>query len=335
MSWFVTPRQLARRAEFYQQLGQLTTAGISLPQACGMLRDSPPDSTYRAPLTRIHSHLQSGASFHDALLQTGRWIPAYEAALLQAGERSGRLPECFKLLADHYRQRSEMLRQIAGDLAYPFFLLHAAVFILPLPGLVLKGSLPVYLFQTLSILLPIYVGAFALANAMRGERSRLWRARLEQVLGRVPVLGAARRALTLARLATALHALLNAGVTIVEAWGIAARASGSPALEDTVASWKSHLEAGNPPGPLVAASPLFPEIFANLYQTGEVSGTLDESLLKLRAYFEEEGTRKLHLLAQWMPRLVYYLIAGAIAWKVLQFWIGYYGQLGDALKMIP
>jgi len=36
-----------------------------------------------------------------------------------------------------------------------------------------------------------------------------------------------------------------------------------------------------------------------------------------------------------MPRLVYYLIAGAIAWKVLQFWMGYYQQLGDALNLIP
>ena len=116
---------------------------------------------------------------------------------------------------------------------------------------------------------------------------------------------------------------------------MAARASGSPALEDTVDSWKPLLEAGHPPGPMVAAAPHFPEVFANLYQTGEVSGTLDESLLKLREYYDAEGARKLHLLAEWMPRLVYYLIAGAIAWKVLQFWMGYYQQLGDALNLIP
>ena len=63
-----------------------------------------------------------------------------------------------------------------------------------------------------------------------GAARRKWRSRVENVLRRIPILGTARQDLALARLATALESLLNAGVPIVTAWELAATASGSPAL---------------------------------------------------------------------------------------------------------
>ena len=77
-------------------------------------------------------------------------------------------------------------------------------------------------------------------------------------------------------------------------------------------------------------SPRFPSLFANQYATGEVSGKLDETLHRLHEYYQEEGTRKLRVLAQWVPRLIYLLVALGIAYKVVQFWSGYFQNIGAA-----
>ncbi len=70
-------------------------------------------------------------------------------------------------------------------------------------------------------------------------------------------------------------------------------------------------------------------MFANLYASGEVSGKLDETLRRLYAHYQEEGARKLHAFAQWTPRLVYLLVAGVIAYKVITFYLGYFQQIND------
>src|SRR5438067_2533296 len=128
--------------------------------------------------------------------------------------------------------------------------------------------------------------------------------------------------IALSRLAAALEALLGAGVTVIEAWELAATASGSPALRRTVQAWRPLVNAGQTPAEAVSASTRFPEMFANQYNTGEVSGTLDDTLRRLHNYYQQEGSRKLHAVAQWTPRAVYFLIMMMIAVYVVRFWMG-------------
>jgi type IV pilus assembly protein PilC len=223
-----------------------------------------------------------------------------------------------------------MARRMVSDLVYPVFLFHFAVFIFPFATFFLTGNWLAYLGRTFGILLPVYTGVGLILYAAQSGHGEAWRARLEAILHRVPVLGTARLYLALARLAAALEALLSAGVTVIQAWEMAAKASGSPALNRAVQAWRPRLDAGETPAEAVRAAPLFPELFANQYATGEVSGQLDEALKRLRAYYEEEGSRKLHTVAQWTPRAVYLFIVLMIAYRVLHFYTDYFRQVGQA-----
>jgi general secretion pathway protein F/type IV pilus assembly protein PilC len=332
MSLHVTPAELSRRAEFYHQLDQLTAAGIGLPQALESLRRHPPGRSFRNPLSAVIDGLAQGRTFNEALQTVGRWMPSFDRALVHAGEKSGRLPACFKLLADHYRERARLTRQVMSDLAYPFFLFHFAILLGPIPALFTSGNLLAYLRQVLAVLLPIYGVVLLLIYAALGGHGESWRAMMEAIVRAIPLWGGARRNLALARVAAALEALINAGVPIIEAWEFAADASGSPALRRAVLNWKPRVLAGQTPAEALRQSPEFPEHFANLYHTGEITGQLDDTLLRLRAYYQEEGTRKLRALAEWTPKLIYLAIALMIAWRVVSFWAGYYGQLSDVLK---
>ena len=131
MSFIVTPRQLNQRAELYHQLASLLTAGVGLIQALEMVRRSPPSHAFRAPLDRLDANLTAGATLTESLSSLGSWVPSFDLALIQAAEKSGRLPESFRLLANYYSERAQLARRVLGELAYPLFILHFAIGIFP------------------------------------------------------------------------------------------------------------------------------------------------------------------------------------------------------------
>ena len=327
MPFLITPGQFSRRADLYHQLSSLTAAGVGVIQALEQLHRHPPSAAFREPLLRVQRMVQQGSTFTEAVQSAGTWTVAFDLALLDAGERSGRLEQCFNLLGDYYADRARMAREILSGLAYPVFILHFAVFIFPFPELFLTGNVAAYVARTLGILLPIYVGVLLAVFAGQGRHGETWRAFLERILHCVPLVGSGRRDMSLARLAAALEALLSAGVGVIEAWDLAARASGSPALARAVAHWRPRVAGGGSPAEAVQRSAAFPELFANQYATGEASGKLDETLRRMHRYYQDEGTRKLRTVAQWTPRLIYLIIMGVIAWKIIHFWMGYFDQI--------
>ncbi len=330
MPLIFTPGQLSRRADFYHQLGQLTGAGLGLLRALDQIKRNPPDRSYRKPVERVLADIAAGCTFTDALQRCGRWLPPFDLALLQAGEHSGRLDSCFRLLADYYADRARLARQMIADLAYPVFLFHFAVFIFPFAQFFASGNWLVYLGKTMGVLLPIYAVIALIIFAAQSRHGEAWRGFLESLLRPIPVLGQARHYLALARLSAALEALLSAGVTIIEAWELAATASGSPALRRTVLAWRPLVDAGQTPAETVSASGRFPEMFGSQYATGEISGQLDDTLKRLHGYYQEEGSRKLHAVVTWTPRAIYLCVMLIIAYKIVNFYTGYFNQVGQA-----
>jgi len=335
MPFIITPRQFTQRAELYQQLNQFTSAGIPILRALEQVKASPPAHSFREPLQRLLAELAKGATLAESLRRLD-WLPAFDVALLGAGEQSGRLDACFRLLADYYNDRARVARQVIAQLIYPVGLIHFAVFIflivLPFARSQFNASLVFLFVRAALVLSPLYGGTVLLIYAMQSKHGEEWRALVESVLRPVPVLGTARHYLALSRLAAALEALISAGVNIFEAWDLAATASGSPALRRAVAAWKPRVTAGQLPSEAVQRCRLFPETFANLYTSGEVSGKLDDSLRQLNRLYNEDGTRKLNAFAQWVPRLVYLLVVLVIAFEIIRFYLGYFNQLNQVMQ---
>ncbi len=324
----ITPGQLSRRAELYHQLAQLTAAGLPIVRALEQIERHPPSHAFRKPLRAAICEINTGSTFTEALRNTGNWIPSFDIVLLEAGERSGRLDACFRVLADYYADRARMARQMISDLTYPIFLFHFAIFILPFADVFTgKISLLVYALKTFGVLFPTYVVGAALIYAGQGKHGEAWRSFIEHLLHPIPILGIGRRELALGRLSMALEALINAGVSIVEAWELAATVSGSPQLRRTVHGWKPAVLAGQTPSEALSASGKFPDMFDNQYHSGEISGKLDETLRRMRQYYQEEGSRKIHTISQWLPRLVYLGIAMMIGWRIIGFYSNHFSEI--------
>jgi protein transport protein HofC len=330
MPLIISPRQFVQRAELYHQLNQLTSAGVPIVRALEQIERRPPAFAYHKPLQRLLNEIAQGATLAGSL-QRLDWLPAFDLALVGAGEQSGRLDICFRVLTDYYNDRARVIRQVISQLIYPVGLVHLAAFIflivLPFGASGFNASLPLLFAKAALVLSPLYGAVALMIYATQSKHGENWRAWIEAFLRWVPILGKARRDLALSRLAAALEALISAGVNIFEAWDLAAAASGSPALRRAVAAWKPQVVAGQMPSEAVNLCPLFPKTFANLYASGEVSGKLDETLRHLNRLYNEDGTRRLNAFATWMPRLVYLLVALMIACKVIQFYAGYFKQI--------
>lgn len=329
MPLFPTPGQFSSRALLYQQLSQLTAAGLTLQGAVELQRRSPPSRSLRRALELVLAELRRGATFADALESAARWVSPFDRALLRAGEHSGRLPACFSLLAAHYENSASLLRQVLNGLLYPAFLFHLSILLAPLPQLVLTGNLGAYLGAVLAILVPVHAVVLTVVWLLNGPSHGRGTALVEAILHRVPVLGRARRNLAVARLASALEALISAGVPILQAWELAGAACGSPALQGAIRRWGPLFENGVTPAEALQLSREFPEVFASLYHTGELTGGLDETLRRLRDLHQEQGARQMKALAEWTPKIVYFGIVLLIAWQIVQFWTGYFRNLGQ------
>jgi type II secretory pathway component PulF len=330
MPLIVTPGQLKQRSELYYQLASLTAAGIPLIRGFEMVRDSRAARSFRRPLNLLIGRLNQGSTFGEALLATGDWLPSFDIALIQAAEKSGRLDSAFRSLSDYYSERAALVRSFLWGLAYPLAVVHLALIVFPtnlLAPLVWEGKAAPFLWQKITVFGPLYGAILLIAYACQGRHGEWWRSWVERFALAIPILGSARRHLALARLSAALEGLLNAGVSVVEAWEMAAMSSGSPALRRAVLAWRPSLEAGETPAEMVQDTKVFPELFASLYNTGELSGQLDDTLRRLYNHYQEEGSRKLREFARWSPRIIYFGLTLMIAYQIVSFWVSYYSGI--------
>src|SRR6476620_45111 len=149
----ITPGQIARRADFYFQLASLIAAGLPIIQALEMMSTSSPRS-YEKHLQLVGAKLHQGATFTQAISETGGWLPAFDHALFAAGEQSGRLDATLRTLGTYYQERATMLRKLLSAVAYPVFILHLAILIFPtsyLTALFLNNGLNAFVVQKISV----------------------------------------------------------------------------------------------------------------------------------------------------------------------------------------
>lgn len=329
----VTPGQLSKRAELYHQLGSMISAGVPLLKALEMAGNNPAARGSRSTIIGIVAHLRNGLTFSDSMVRVQGWMPEFDIALLSVGEKSGRLDSSFKTLSVYYASRAQIIRDTISGLVITLATLHVFLLIFPLPFLIqfVLGILNnnysdcwPFIIEKVAVFSLGYGITFLFIFGGQGQRAEPWRLVVESVIRVIPILRKAQRYLVLARLAASLEALISSGVSIVEGWALASAASGSPTLKRQVASWRGKLDSGVTPGELVNHSSFFPEMFANLYSTGEQSGKLDDSLNRLQVYYQEEGFRTMRLFTRVTNGTIYAVIAFIVGFTVIRFWVNYF-----------
>lgn len=341
----VTPGNLNRRAALFEQLAALLAAGVPLPKAMEMAGRNRAAGISQRTLQELTRLLQEGHTFTDAMQlvtrggRAGPGLSEFDVAMLSAGEQTGRLDSTFRLLARDYASRAALIRDTIAQTVVTMLTLHVFLLVFPLSFLVafvlgvINGDFRMcvpFLVEKVAAFGTLYAVIWSLAFAGQSTHGEGWRGFVEEVFSIVPVLRTAIKYLTTARLSMALNALTGAGVPVITSWELAARACGSPHLKRQILRWTPELETGTTPAEMVAQIRYFPDMFTQLYQSGEISGRLDDTLSHLQTYFHDEGFRKLQAFCRIVSFGLYFTIAITVGIFIIRFYMDYFTRALNA-----
>ncbi len=313
----------------YTQLAQLLGAGIPIRQAAESLLRRQGTVREKPLLEAIHTGLARGETIAGSL--AGR-VAEVDHTVIEACERGGRLEEAFEHLGGYYGVLDETRKRVLGQLIYPVLLLH----LVPLPtaaGKIFTEGVGAFVIAYVQPLAVLYVGA---AIAWLAARAVLKRAETDPVvdrtLAKIPVLGRLRRGMVLARFAKVLSITLLAGRRVSDSLQSAVDASRSGEIRADCRTWVAGTEAGSALGPLLDAGRSLPVEMSHGLATAEIAGTLEVEASRWADYWQADVRLAAQRFAEWLPRFIYAAVVVVVAWRVLSFWIGYFGQVNSLLQ---
>ena len=116
---FLSNREIAA---FCDQLSMVISAGIPIYEGISILLDDASDEETRLVLSSINTPLESGSSFHEALVQSG-YFPKYVLDMVESGELSGRLDEVLSSLSGYYEREESIQSGIKHAVTYPMLMI--------------------------------------------------------------------------------------------------------------------------------------------------------------------------------------------------------------------
>ena len=318
----------SQRANLYYKLATLVDAGIPILRALDMGAEGS-HRPLRKALRDVRHWVSKGMGLAESMGRHQRIFGEFDRVLIDAAETSGRLEECFKMLADWYQFLGRMRNMILAGLTYPLFILHAAAFVPGIPGLVLGTLTPWgYAVGVLSILALFYGPVIGLLVILAlAPRWGLTRTILDALMLWIPVLGTAVRELSISRFSRAFNMLYKAGVPIAQCLAKAPQVTGNRIIARAFQGGSRAVAEGR------EASTGFlhglPREYVELWRIGEESGQLEKSVDKIAEISGDRAERYMSELARWVPRLVYFAILLIIARQILRL----ASQIGGAYNI--
>lgn len=307
-------------ANIYQQLSRLEQAGFSAQQAFELLEKT--GQKHKRAIHQLQKLLKSGQTVSEAGYRAGIFS-SVDKALLSAGETSGQSARIYQQLADHYSDKAKRARRVKSQLYLPVFILVLALFIQPLPALILDqitgldylavtvGSVvKIALFFYIVIKLPFWLTTGWLR--FLGVERLIYQLQLS-----LPVVA---QWIVNRQINVFLHTLgllLWAGLPALEALPKAIGTIKNKILRQKFEPLIAAIDKGQS---LVEALSKISEIDQQTKAqilVGEQSGRLAETILHMTKINTEKINLQQDLLAEWIPRLFYFLVVAWLAFSLL------------------
>ncbi len=319
----------AQLCELTRQLATLLGAGIPLTEALTTL-ERQLDPASRRVLASIGAAVAEGHGLAESLRRHGPPFDTLYCALVEAGERSGRLAPVLERLADYLEQVQRQRHKARTALIYPGVLMCVSVIVVVglmtfvVPRLTEQfdhagRSLPtitqvlIGLSDALVAAGPWLLGLLVIAcvGASMLLRQALWRYRRDRLLLRLPRIGTLFAVLDSARLSRSLAILCGSGVPLLEALQVGTATVGNLTIREALERAREQVKAGISLHRSLAGSGHFPPMLINMVASGEASGTLPEMLERVADNQERGFARQVDMaLALFEPAMI--LAMGAI-----------------------
>jgi len=333
---------------FSRQLATLLESGIAILAGLRLLAEQSGNRALREVLLEVIEALQQGQSFSAALAAHPLAFPPLYARTIMVGERTGHLEDALRQLAAYFEKEQTLANKIRDALAYPIFVLAVAIFVVII---MLTVALPpmVSLFESFNATLPlptriliavskfasawgVYVlfGGLALAaiSAWWGSTSAGQSVR-DSVLLRIPAIGTVILHGQVARFARTASVLIHAGLPLAEVMELVLQVIDNTVIQDAFERVRTALLAGQGLAAPLAAERLFPSMLAQMARVGEETGTLENNLTTLAAFYEEDVDRRVKMLTSLAEPALTLLVGGIVGFIAISMVLPMYSILSS------
>jgi len=107
------------RLHFYDTLATLTDSSVTLITSLSIIRAQTRDKTMNRFYGEMIHHINTGMSLSESMSIFPHIFPKMQAALIEAGEKSGNLSVVLMKLAEEIEAKREFSRKIIGAMFYP------------------------------------------------------------------------------------------------------------------------------------------------------------------------------------------------------------------------
>jgi len=292
---------------FTIHLGTILGAGIPLAAGLREFAQEAPNPKMRTVAEKILEAVENGALLSEAMGRMPRTFPEVYVAMVTAGEATGRLDQVLMDLVASLEWQDGLVRQVRQASLYPLLLLSALMglmtllftFVLPrFTGMLLKFGaelpLPTKIVMGVGNFMQanyqtVFLGIVALILGYRFLVSFPGgRLLVDTIKLRLPVFGPVVQKAALGRFAHYMETLHRAGVDFVMALTVLERVVGNSVMARAVAQVRERVMAGMSFTDALRSTGQFPPLVLRMVGSGELTGTLDDSLSKVTQYYNRE-----------------------------------------------
>lgn len=293
---------------FTRQIATMVIAGLSLPEALGILRSQTTNQTFEKVIADIEHSIISGGNFGDALARYPQYFSQIYIALVRAGESSGQMDQVLMRLAENLESQREFRSKVVGAMIYPVIILIGMAVVISIMMTVVIPKLT-ELYKDFGIDLPLstqiligmssfmvhwwWIMLIAIGGAVYGfnrwKQTKTGELVVDTIILKIPLFGELQKKIILVDFTRTLSMLISSGIRLLDALNILKDALGNVLFRNAVVEISKKIERGFPLGDTFAQYPVFPPIVSQMMKVGEETGKLDDTLLKLSRYFQSES----------------------------------------------
>ena len=292
---------------FSRQLSAMLSAGMPIVTSLETLEEQTDNSNFKSVIRQVRKSIEGGSAFSEALRQFPSIFNDLYANMVRGGESGGQLAETVARLAYFLESSAKLRRKIKSAMMYPTIVLCVALaiavgmitFIVPVFGQMFadfgrKLPAPTQFLLNLSKVMKRFGIYIAGAVVVGVVAFRKWKATpngaysFDQFVLRLPVFGQLNRKVASARFARTFGELIRSGIPILNALEIVSGATGSVVAEHLILRLRTAVERGEPLSSAMQNQTVFPVMLVRMLQAGEKTGKVDEMLLSIAEFYDDE-----------------------------------------------
>jgi len=332
---------------FSRQLSIMFGSKVPLVEALNTLAIQADNLDFQEKILSLAREIEGGSSLSKALSRQPDIFSPFYIAMVKSGEASGKLAESLTYLAEHLEREYHLKGRITGALTYPGLVLVVSLVILTIliffiipnfDKLIVETGVTVpkitQIVLTVSLLLRkfglfIFLGFIIFLLLMfRYSKTEKGQIFFDKNFLKLPFFGPVFKIMYLSRFAENFSTLISGGLFIPRALEIVADIVGNSIYKKAILLASEEVKKGVPISSILANFPeIFPPVFVQMCLVGEKTGTLDNSLLQIAAFYQREMEREIERFLSVLEPVLIIILGVMVAGLMLSILLPLYKMI--------